>query len=103
MNNIVIAKRVIVISLSVCAAAFAAASIQKEKKGMPESQAKVRFINRSPNGYSHVVEARGGRTLYIAGQVALDKEGKMVGAGNFRSQVKQVFENLKARLEEGGA
>jgi len=26
-----------------------------------------------------------------------------VGEGDFRAQVKQVFENLKARLEEGGA
>jgi enamine deaminase RidA (YjgF/YER057c/UK114 family) len=50
-----------------------------------------------------VEQVRGGRTLYIAGQVALDKEGKLVGAGNARAQVKQVFENLKARLEEGGA
>jgi enamine deaminase RidA (YjgF/YER057c/UK114 family) len=70
---------------------------------MPESQATIRFINRSPLGYSHVVEVRNGRTLYIAGQVALDKEGKLVGAGNVRAQVKQVFENLKARLEDGGA
>ena len=67
------------------------------------AQAKVRFINRAPAGYSQVVEVRGGRTLYIAGQIAVDKEGKLVGAGDFRAQVKQVFENLKARLEEGGA
>jgi enamine deaminase RidA (YjgF/YER057c/UK114 family) len=26
-----------------------------------------------------------------------------VGRGDFQAQVKQVFENLKARLEEGGA
>jgi enamine deaminase RidA (YjgF/YER057c/UK114 family) len=26
-----------------------------------------------------------------------------VGRGDFRAQVKQVFENIKARLEEGGA
>ena len=67
------------------------------------AQAKVRFINRAPQGYSQVVEARGGRTLYVAGQIAVDKEGKLVGPGDFRAQVKQVFENLKARLEEGGA
>jgi enamine deaminase RidA (YjgF/YER057c/UK114 family) len=105
MSHIVIGKRMIIISLLTCAAAFTAAWIQKEKekKVMPESQATIRFMNRSPLGYSHVVEARGGRTLYIAGQVALDKEGKLVGAGNLRAQVKQVFENLKARLEEGGA
>ena len=65
--------------------------------------AEVRFIDRTPLGYSQVVEVRGGRTLYIAGQVALDKDGKLVGAGDFRAQVKQVFENLKTRLESGGA
>src|SRR5262245_5162286 len=70
---------------------------------MMESGARVRFINRAPNGYSNVVEARGGRTLYIAGQLALDGDGKLVGPGDFGAQVKQVFENLKARLEEAGA
>jgi len=52
----------------------------------------------APHGYSHVVIARGGRTVYIAGQVALDKDGKLVGEGDFGAQAKQVFENLKAAL-----
>ena len=73
----------------------------KEKKNMEKQQANVRFINRAPAGYSHVVEVRGG-DAYIAGQIALDKDGNLVGRGDFRTQVKQVFENLKARLEEGG-
>ena len=68
-----------------------------------QEQNPVRFINRAPLGYSHVVEVRGGRTLYIAGQLALDKEGNLVGAGDFRAQVEQVFANLKARLAEGNA
>jgi enamine deaminase RidA (YjgF/YER057c/UK114 family) len=59
--------------------------------------AKVRFINRAPLGYSHVAEVRGGRTLYISGQ------GNLVGRGDFRAQTVQVFENLTARLKEGGA
>ncbi len=105
MNRIVMAKNAIVISLLLCVAGFSAGQVQKqkEKKTMTESQTKVRFINRAPAGYSHVVEVRGGRTLYIAGQLALDKDGKLVGAGDFRAQVKQVFENLKTRLAEGGA
>jgi len=70
---------------------------------MTESQERVRFINRAPLGYSHIVEVRSGRTLFIAGQLALDHDGKLVGPGDFRAQVKQVFENLKTRLEEGGA
>lgn len=74
-----------------------------EKKPVERQDVSVRFINRAPAGYSHVVEVKGGRTLYIAGQVALDKDGNLVGRGDFRAQGKQVFENLKARLEEGGA
>ena len=70
---------------------------------MEKQQTDIRFINRAPAGYSHVVEVKGGRTLYIAGQIALDKDGNLVGRGDFPAQVKQVFENLKARLQEGGA
>jgi enamine deaminase RidA (YjgF/YER057c/UK114 family) len=76
---------------------------REEIKTMETQQTNVRFINRAPAGYSHVVEVKGGRTLYIAGQIAVDKDGNLVGRGDFRAQVKQVFENLKARLEEGGA
>lgn len=109
MNTIVMAKRALVISLLLCVVGFGASisaelmQKQKGKKTMSESSAKLRFINRAPNGYSHVVEARGGRTLYISGQISVDAAGKLVGAGDFRAQVKQVFENLKARLAEGGA
>ena len=70
---------------------------------MAEQQTHVRFINQAPLGFSHVVEVRGGRTLYIAGQLALDKDGNLVGRDDFRAQVEQIFKNLKARLEEGGA
>jgi enamine deaminase RidA (YjgF/YER057c/UK114 family) len=74
---------------------------QKEAKTVQEPS--IRFLNRAPAGYSHVVEVRGGRTLYISGQVALDREGKLVGPGDFTTQVKQVFANLKARFDEAGA
>ena len=70
---------------------------------MTETNARPRFLHRDSLGYSHVVEIRGGRTLYISGQIALDGDGNLVGAGDFGAQVLQVFENLKARLEEGGA
>lgn len=53
--------------------------------------------------YSHVVSARGARTIYVSGQVAMDKEGKIVGKGDLRAQTKQVFENLKVCLEAAGA
>lgn len=63
----------------------------------------IRFLNPStlaiPRGYSHVVEiTRPGRIVFIAGQVALDQAGQLVGPQDFRAQTQQVFENLKAAL-----
>ena len=57
----------------------------------------------SPPGYSHVVQVSGGATVYIAGQVALDGSGNLVGAGDFEAQARQVFNNLAAALAEVGA
>ena len=67
------------------------------------NEPRIRFLNRTPAGYSQVVEVRDGRTLYISGQVALDASGNLVGSGDFAAQVKQVFANLEARLDEAGA
>lgn len=52
-------------------------------------------------GYAHGVKT--GNTLYIAGQIALDKDGQVVGENDFPAQVDQVFQNLKAILEAAGA
>lgn len=55
------------------------------------------------NGYSHVVEVRTGRTVYISGQVPLDAAGNIIGAGDFRAQTEQVFSNLSGALSAVGA
>jgi len=55
-----------------------------------------------PNGYSHTASVNGGRIVFIAGQVALDPSGTLVGKGDFRSQAQQVFQNLKAAVEAAG-
>jgi enamine deaminase RidA (YjgF/YER057c/UK114 family) len=71
--------------------------------------ANTRFLNPDtlykPPGYSHVVEVTGpGRTVYIAGQLGLDKDGNLVGApGDFKAQAVQTFENLKLALAAVGA
>jgi enamine deaminase RidA (YjgF/YER057c/UK114 family) len=51
-----------------------------------------------PAGFSHGWETQGGKTVYIAGQVAVDKQGHVVGAGDLVAQFRQVCENLKAVL-----
>lgn len=49
-----------------------------------------------PTGYSHGWEVQGGKTVYIAGQVAINKAGQVVGSGDLVAQFRQVCENLKA-------
>jgi reactive intermediate/imine deaminase len=56
-----------------------------------------------PFGYSHLVEAPAGTTVYISGQVPLDAEGQLVGRGDFAAQTRQVFENLTRALEAADA
>ena len=53
-------------------------------------------------GYSQVAAVTGGTIVFVAGQVALDKSGNVVGKDDFRAQVQQVFENLKAAVEAAG-
>lgn len=67
----------------------------------------VRIFNppqmHAPVGYSHVAEVTSGKLIYLAGQVALDPAGKLVGQGDFGAQARQVFANLKAALAAAGA
>src|SRR3989449_1969253 len=57
-----------------------------------------------PTGYTHVVEVTGpSKTIYIAGQIAFDKDGNIVGAGDMKAQAEQVFKNLQAALTSAGA
>lgn len=73
---------------------------------MSKEKATIRLFNppalAAPVGYSHVAEIRGGRMLYISGQVALDAAGNLVGEGDFVAQTEQVFANLNAALEAAG-
>jgi enamine deaminase RidA (YjgF/YER057c/UK114 family) len=55
-----------------------------------------------PRGYSHIAKVRDGTTVYLAGQVASDASGKLVGEGDFEAQVEQVFRNLKIAVEAAG-
>ncbi len=57
----------------------------------------------TPTGYSHIVSATGGRTIYISGQVAFDAKGQLVGRGDLAAQTKQVFANLDTALKAAGA
>jgi 2-iminobutanoate/2-iminopropanoate deaminase len=76
---------------------------EKKKPKSPE----VRYLNpqglSTPRGYSHVVDVKDGRMIFIAGQVAFDASGNVVGANDFRAQANQVFDNLRTALRAVGA
>jgi enamine deaminase RidA (YjgF/YER057c/UK114 family) len=58
-----------------------------------------------PKLFTQVVTVKSGetKTVYISGQVAIDREGKVVGQGDLGAQAAQVFENLSLALESAGA
>ena len=55
-----------------------------------------------PVGYSHGYEITGGRVLVIAGQVAKDAEGRVVGKGDVVAQFRQVCANIAAVVGAAG-
>ncbi len=55
-----------------------------------------------PIGYSYGYVASGGRTLFIAGQVARDAANAVVGKGDVVAQFRQVCENLRTVVGAAG-
>lgn len=55
--------------------------------------------------YSHGIKVDVGdsESIFITGQIAMDKDGNAVAPGDFTRQTEFVFENIKAILAEGGA
>jgi len=51
--------------------------------------------------FSNVVRA--GNTIYVAGQLPVDREGNTVGAGDVAAQTRQVLTNVQALVEAAGA
>ena len=68
------------------------------------------FINPAalPNweqSFTQVITISSGlaRTVYISGQVAVDQDQNLIGAGDLRAQAMQAFRNLETALAAGGA
>jgi enamine deaminase RidA (YjgF/YER057c/UK114 family) len=47
-----------------------------------------------PDVYNQVAIATGSRQVFLAGQVALDAAGNLVGKGDFAAQVEQCYVNV---------
>jgi enamine deaminase RidA (YjgF/YER057c/UK114 family) len=53
--------------------------------------------------YSQITRVKASEFLFIAGQLATDKGGKVIGADDFHAQCGQVFANIEAALTSQGA
>lgn len=53
-------------------------------------------------GFSQIVASRGGRTVYLSGQVAWDEKQQIVGPDDFAAQVWQTFKNLEIAMHAAG-
>lgn len=51
-----------------------------------------------PEAYVQASVATGSRTVYLAGQVAQDGSGEMVGVGDLAAQIAQAFRNVATAL-----
>ncbi len=78
----------------------------KKAKADKQTSSGVRLFN--PDGmakplstYSQVAEVTGGKIVFIAGQVGVGADGKLVGS-DFKAQVEQAFKNIKSAVEAAG-
>jgi enamine deaminase RidA (YjgF/YER057c/UK114 family) len=53
--------------------------------------------------YSQIARVKASEFLFIAGQVATDGSGKLVGGDDFDAQCRQTFANIEAALKSQGA
>jgi enamine deaminase RidA (YjgF/YER057c/UK114 family) len=65
-------------------------------------QPRVKGLLLNP-AFSQVVVSAGARTVYISGQVSIDEQGAVVGAGDLSAQTTQVMRNLGLALTAAGA
>jgi enamine deaminase RidA (YjgF/YER057c/UK114 family) len=56
-----------------------------------------------PPTYTPVVAARGGRTIYVSGQVPVNGKGELIGKGDLTAQAEQAFHNVDVALKAAGA
>ncbi|MCY3692425.1 MAG: Rid family hydrolase [Chloroflexota bacterium] len=54
----------------------------------------------SPSGFTAVVKA--GNTVYIAGMVAQDENGNVVGEGDAEAQTRQIWHNIGVAVAAAG-
>ena len=68
---------------------------------MPRELLNPSALHPAP-GFSHITIATGTRTIYFAGQVAIDPEFNLIGEDNLRAQTVAAMRNLETAMHEVG-
>jgi enamine deaminase RidA (YjgF/YER057c/UK114 family) len=55
-----------------------------------------------PTGFSYGFEVKSGRLVFLAGQVAVDADGRIVGRGDLVAQFRQTCANIQTVLSAAG-
>lgn len=63
----------------------------------------VKTLGKPLGQYHHVTRVKASEYLFIAGMLASDENGEVVGDGDFDAQCRQVFGNLEAALKSVNA
>ena len=82
---------------------------QTQKKMLERGEQGMKEIV-SPEGlwmplgvYSHAVKVKGNQFLFMSGVTSRDKDGTVVGQGDFQFQIRKIFENMEVILKCAGA
>ena len=62
----------------------------------------VEALGKPLGQYSQITRVKASEFVFIAGQVAADKDGKLVGADDFDAQCVQVYANIETALKSVG-
>ena len=68
---------------------------------MPRQLINPESLHPTP-GFSHITVAEGSKTIYFAGQVALDREFNIIGGDDLRAQTIAAMRNLETAMKEAG-
>ena len=69
---------------------------------MPPKAVTSKELGPALGMYSHGMTAPAGELVVVAGQVGLDRAGKLVGPGDVGAQTKQALDNVSAVLAAAG-
>src|SRR5437763_11386014 len=60
------------------------------------------LFGRLDYGFSQIVAATGGKTIYISGQTAWDAQRQIIGGTDLAQQARQALRNVQAAVEAVG-